>query len=185
MEAMAEMEQLELDDTDLVDPEEEEAAWKIRELLRIKRDREQREYRLVDAEDIERRRNMTDDQIASENRSDGKLDVEKKSLRFMQKYYHKGAFYSGDAEVEAAMQNVDASAPTLEDHADKLVMPDIMKVKNFGKRGRTKYTHLVDQDTTGLDIAWAKTENTSQRVMSQMGGMKQGFDHPSKKARNK
>ena len=49
------------------------AAWKIRELLRIKRDREEREYRLVDEQDIERRRNMSDSQIESENIQDGGL----------------------------------------------------------------------------------------------------------------
>jgi microfibrillar-associated protein 1 len=144
------MERIELEDMDGLNEEEEISAWKIRELLRIKRDKEQREYRLVDDVDIERRRNMTDDQIASENKDDGKLDIEKKSLKFMQKYYHKGAFYAGNDEVDAAMARIDSSAPTLGDHADMTIMPDIMKVKNFGKRGRTKYTHLVDQDTTGV-----------------------------------
>ena len=139
-----------LDDTDGLDEEHEMAAWKIRELLRIKRDREEREYRLVDEQDIERRRKMSDSQIESENIQDGRLGVEKTKLKFMQKYYHKGAFYAGDEAVEDALRRTDSSAPTLEDHQDKLVLPDIMKVKNFGKSGRTKYTHLVDQDTTGL-----------------------------------
>ena len=46
------------------------------------------------------------------------------------------------------MYQRDFSGATLEDQFDKTVLPKVMQVKNFGRSGRTKYTHLVDQDTT-------------------------------------
>ncbi|KAJ3270863.1 hypothetical protein HDV01_007334, partial [Terramyces sp. JEL0728] len=94
--AEQQMDSMLIDDTDGADEDAEILAWKIRELSRIKRDREEREMRLVDEEDIERRREMTDEQVLEENKADGKVGVEKTKYRFLQKYYHKGAFYVGD-----------------------------------------------------------------------------------------
>ena len=43
-----------------------------------------------------------------------------------------------------------SSQPTLSDNTgvDRLTLPKAMQIKNFGKKGQTKYTHLVDQDTS-------------------------------------
>ena len=49
----------------------------------------------------------------------------------------------------------DFGQATLEDHFDKTVLPKVMQVKDFGRAGRTKYTHLVDQDTTEVSMAKA------------------------------
>ena len=56
-----------------------------------------------------------------------------------------------------------------------------MQVKNFGRSGRTKYTHLVDQDTTQFDSPWTESTASMKFHNTKGGGMKQHFDRPSVK----
>ncbi|CAC5381935.1 microfibrillar-associated protein 1-like [Mytilus californianus] len=160
--------------------EEEYEAWKVRELRRLKRDKEERETIEKEKSEIERMRNMTEE----DRRQDLKLNPKtvtnkapKGKYKFLQKYYHRGAFFL-DADDDRLQQ--DFSSPTLEDHFNKTVLPKVMQVKNFGRSGRTKYTHLVDQDTTQFDAPWMT--DTSQNLKfhtAKGGGMKQSFERPS------
>ena len=61
-----------------------------------------------------------------------------------------------------------------------------MQVKNFGRSGRTKYTHLVDQDTTSFDSPWtAESVSTVKFHAMHAGGSKQIFDRPAVKGDKK
>ncbi|KAL9542948.1 hypothetical protein MBANPS3_008342 [Mucor bainieri] len=143
-----------VDDTDGLDEEAEFNAWKVRELTRIKRDREERIAREKEEEELERRRALPEEVRLKEDleRAEASKNKDKGQHTFMQKYYHKGAFYQDDSEV---LQR-DYSAPTVDEVRNKDVLPKIMQVKNFGLAGRTKYTHLVDQDTSSRDSPWEK-----------------------------
>lgn len=143
------------------DDNEDEALrqWKVRELRRIKRDNDEREKWEDQERDLERRRTMTDEEIKAENAAKGiKVPVEKSQYRFLQKYYHPGAFYNEELAIE--YKNRDFSAPTGADRTvDRTLLPEVLQVKKFGLKGRTKYTHLVDQDTTTGNInPWAAAE---------------------------
>uniref|UniRef100_A0A182PC44 Micro-fibrillar-associated protein 1 C-terminal domain-containing protein n=1 Tax=Anopheles epiroticus TaxID=199890 RepID=A0A182PC44_9DIPT len=166
--------------TDDENDEVEYEAWKLRELKRIKRDREEKEQIEKEKQEIERLRNMTEEERRQELRNNPKQVTNKNvkgKYKFLQKYYHRGAFYL-DQEDDVYKQ--DFSAPTLEDHFDKTILPKVMQVKNFGRCGRTKYTHLVDQDTTKFDSPWvADTANTTIFHSERAGGMKQVFEKPS------
>lgn len=138
------------------DDEEEEdggdaafAAWKGRELARLRRARAERRRLAEEAEETERRRRMTDAELRAEDPA--RFRAKQRGGRaFMQRYYHRGAFY----QDEGLGSHVDASAPTGEDKLNRALLPDVMRVKKFGFAGRTKYTHLADQDTTDRSFAW-------------------------------
>jgi len=154
------------EESDESDEEEEQAEfekWKIRELKRIKRDQEEKLKWEKDQQELERRRGLSDAEIARLD-AEALQPREKKKWRFLQKYYHKGAFY----QEEEVVKEIDYAEPTLEDRFDKTILPKVMQVKNFGRAGRTKWTHLVDQDTTYLGGGKANpfTQSSSQTTAS-------------------
>ena len=172
----------------ITDDEDEETSyelWKVREVKRIKREKEEREAHIKELEEIEKLRNMTEEERQSELERNPKIitnQYEKSKYKFLQKYYHRGAFY---LDEENDIFKRDIAQPTLEDHHDKEVLPKVMQVKNFGRSGRTKYTHLVDQDTTARDSPWIEeTPQTSKFFSTQAAGMKPIFDRPSKRRKH-
>ncbi|KAF9052769.1 splicing factor, Prp19-binding domain-containing protein [Panaeolus papilionaceus] len=135
-----------VDDTDGLDPAAEFEAWRLRELGRIKKEKEDEVAREKEREEVERRRAMPEEQRLKEDLERAqKLREEKPKgqQKFLQKYWHKGAFHQ-DEEILKRHDFTEATESTV----DVSLLPKVMQVKNFGKRSRTKYTHLLDQDTT-------------------------------------
>lgn len=144
-----------VDTDDEVNEAEEYEAWKAREIARIKREREDRDAILKEKEEIEKLRNMTEEERKEwERRNPKPGSASKQKWKFMQKYYHKGAFFQSNPDDRAGTAGADNiygrdfSAPTGEDKLDKTILPKVMQVKHFGRSGRTKWTHLVNEDTT-------------------------------------
>ena len=136
------------DDTDGgPDKEDEFKQWKLRELRRLLRDKERREAEESEAAIVAERRQMSDAQIEADNRKRGvKAEKEKGEMRFMQKYYHKGAFFMDQKKDIFKRDFTKATGVARE--RDISALPKVLQVKKFGFAGRTKYTHLADQDTT-------------------------------------
>ena len=156
----------EVDDTDGLDHEAEYAAWKLRELKRVRRDRLAIEEKEKEREEIERRRALTAEEREAEDKAyiAAQQDEQegKGKMAYMQKYFHKGAFFQGDEEqdeeVKAAL-NRDLAGARFEDETSiKEVLPEYMRIRDMsklGKKGRTKYSDLKSEDTG----RWGTYEN--------------------------
>jgi microfibrillar-associated protein 1 len=173
----------EVDDTDDVDPEAERSAWKLRELQRIKRERESLIARELEREELEKIRNMDDEEREEQDYKRKKEKEEEKErnkgkMQFMQKYYHKGGFYQ-DEEILKRDYNV----ATAEEHTNKEVLPKSLQIRTgeLGRAGRTKWTHLTAEDTSSKDSPWFDAHNSvNKRTLGKMGGMHDPNDRRKK-----
>ncbi|KAF5178997.1 Microfibrillar-associated protein [Thalictrum thalictroides] len=117
--------------------QEEYEAWKIRETLRMRRDKVAAtldRYTEEHMEELAKEKPMSPNPLRRKS---------KQKWRFMQKYYHKGAFfqsYTDDPSVAGAgtddIYTRDFSAPTGDDKMNRTLLPKIMQVKHFGRIGR-------------------------------------------------
>lgn len=143
-----------IDDRDGIDPEGEYAAWKLRELKRVKREREAIEEAEKEREEIERRRNLTAEERDAEDREYlAKQKEEREATRgeagYMQRYFHKGAFFRDDLEREGLDQR-NVMGRRFADDVNRETLPQYMQVRDMtklGKKGRTRYRDLKSEDT--------------------------------------
>jgi microfibrillar-associated protein 1 len=167
---------LDADPSDAAEQAAEYAAWRVRELARVKRELAERQQAEGDAAEVERRRNMTDEEILAEDaallasQADAKRN--KPKMAFLQKYYHEGAFFRGGDEPDI-LEGRDFTAPTEADRVDKSILPKAMQVRRgFGEHGHTRYTHLKDQDTTDKNALWFGDKKLADDYRSKMAGVR-------------
>ena len=153
------------DDSDPTDPielEKERDAWEVRELERLLQAQDLRDQQEAEKAEYLRRHGMTDEERLLEDEALGlyqrpgeqrEKSKDSDQSNFMQRYYHRGAFYMDDEEwdkndVRHKAKDYERAA-TGSDKIDKRNLPKVMQVKNFGlARQNTKYKGLAREDTT-------------------------------------
>ncbi|ROV89582.1 hypothetical protein VMCG_09932 [Cytospora schulzeri] len=166
----------EVDDADGVDPEAEYAAWKLRELKRLKRAREAVEAREREIAEKERRQNLTEEERAAEDEALVARQREEKEGRgkmgFMQKYYHKGAFYQDDLKTEGLDKRDLMGARFADEVKNRELLPQALQMRDMtklGKKGATKYRDLKSEDTG----SWGRFDDP-RRQRDQWGQYRDG-----------
>lgn len=143
-----------VDTEDDKDPEAEYAAWKLRELKRIKRERETIEAREKEREEVERRRNLTDEERRAEDEAFLAQQKEEKDAKgkmaYMQKYFHRGAFYQDDEAAESLAKRDIMGSRFADDVKNRELLPKALQLRDMtklGKKGASKYRDLKSEDT--------------------------------------
>lgn len=142
-----------IDDTDGLDPDAEYAAWKLRELKRIKRERLAIEEAEAERAEIERRRNLSAAEREAEDRAYLEKQKEEKGdrgqMQFMQKYFHKGSFFTDELK-ELGVDRRNLMNARFEDQTNREILPEYMQIRDMtklGKKGRTRYRDMKTEDT--------------------------------------
>ena len=132
----------------------------MRELQRVYREFEQAKKRKEEAEGVKQLSIEERALLAEERLKEYEENKNKTKYNFLQKYYHKGAFFMDSSDP---IYQRDYNQPTLEDKSDRSALPEAMQVRNFGKSGRSKWTHLTAEDTTKYDSGWGSRDAVSRQ----------------------
>ena len=172
-----------VDDTDGLDPVLERKQWEVRELKRLKRDRERIEAREKEIEELERRRNLSKEEREREDSEYIAQQKEDKDGRgeagFMKKYYHKGAFFMDDENTKKLAER-DIMGKAFQDDIDKSTLPEYMRIRDLnklGKTGGTKYRDLRSEDTGrfGDEVKRWRPGDKARNVEGTIGGVDERF----------
>lgn len=112
-----EPDEVEIDDTDDVDPEGEFDAWRARELFRFNRDRQILETHQLEIQERLKRETMSEQELIREFQNTKKTETPGKPPSSTSRY-HKGAFYNDDEDGKEFLkreyvdESVDHSRPT-------------------------------------------------------------------------
>lgn len=143
-----------VDTTDDVDPEAEEAAWRVRELKRLRRARAAIEEREKELAEVERRRNLTAEERAAEDEAHLARQREDKEgkgkMAYLQKYYHRGAFFQPETEAAGLLQRDIMGSRFQDDVHNREALPEYLQHRDMtrlGRKGATKYKDMRSEDT--------------------------------------
>lgn len=143
-----------VDDTDNLDPDAELAAWKLRELHRVKRSREAIEAAEQERAEVERRRGLSATEREAEDRAflAGQREERegKGKMGYLQKYHHKGAFFQEDARAQGLDRREIMGSRFQDEVKDRELLPRYLQVRDMtrvGRKGASKYRDLRSEDT--------------------------------------
>ncbi|KAL6878900.1 splicing factor, Prp19-binding domain-containing protein [Trichoderma novae-zelandiae] len=168
-----ENEDSDVDTTDGLDPEAEEAAWRVRELKRLRRARQGIEERERELAEVERRRNLTEEERAAEDEAFLAKQREEKEgkgkMGYLQKYYHRGAFFQEETAAAGLLQRDIMGSRIQDDVRNREALPEYLQRRDMtklGRKGATKYKDMRTEDTG----RWGAFEGDRRRGERRLDG---------------
>ncbi|CAB9514182.1 micro-fibrillar-associated protein [Seminavis robusta] len=164
-EALAERMLNDKDDDEHQDKERD--LWEVRELGRLLEEIDRlRKKEQLEAE-YRRRQQLTDEQAQAEDMASGRYQQpgsnrmhaasDKDQPKFMQKYFHRGAYYMDEDEFEEgdvrlrAKEYEQGVTESAKSRGDIKNLPKVMQTKKFGRANQSKYQGLAKEDTSNRE----------------------------------
>jgi microfibrillar-associated protein 1 len=127
--------------------EKEYQNWSQREIKRLEEEIRDEGKRIVEEKKKE------EETSESEENMQSKMKTKNEKMKFMQKYYHKGAYFEDLNKRSQELSQKNYTEATGLDLVDKEILPASMIARgnDVFKKGRSKWTNLENEDTSSKE----------------------------------